>query len=605
MKTTSQTPARIRHLVKNSSAAIANRILQASVIITKYSYWLLSVFIFFSCQKNLTRTNESASITSHTEAPKEQFVIIDSAAISGHISSLSLSDVSLQQRIHDKVNQFYQANAFKTKWLGENGPTPLYYASLDLLKNATHCGLSPEMYRVDRIEQQVNILYKERPAAAKNIAALDIQITETFFLFAIHLREGRITDTGSRGKIWIMPYRQADNADVSMLALANTAPQLDDVVKKLQPAHEQYAKLQKQLIAYRSLEKSDIGTLPVSTRQRIKPAERHVAIPAIRKKLWLMDLQIKTDTGHVASADSLSYDSALVAAVKTFQQRHGLEEDGIIGGKTLGFLNQSFKEKADLIALNMERMRWLPLHDAAQYIRVNIPEYKLRIYNEGKRTLEMNVIVGAVANATPVFSDTLEYVVFSPTWIVPPSVAKEEILPRLKKNNTYYTNRDFTFYKKGVEIDPAAERWDSAVNIREYRIVQKPGRDNALGLAKFIMPNDMNIYLHDTPDHKPFSHRYRALSHGCIRLDDPATFAAHILQGEAGWDLASIKKAMTSGKPTKIQLRKQYEVHLEYRTVWVDDQGNLHFGEDIYGHDKRQLQSLTRVGSTENLVASR
>lgn len=604
MKTTTQTPARIGHLIKNSYTAIVNRIVQASVIITKYSYWFLSVFIFFSCQKNLTRSNESVSTTSqHTQAPAEQVIVMDSASISGHLSSLSLSDAALQQRIQDKVRQFYLANAFKTKWLGENGPTPLYYASLDLLKNATHCGLSPEMYRVDRIEQQVNALYKNKPAAAKRIADLDIQITETFFLFAIHLREGRITDTGARGKIWIMPYHQADHADVSMLTLAKTAPELDDVIKRIQPTHEQYTKLQKQLIAYRSLEKSDIGQLPVSARQRIKPSDRNVAIPAVRKKLWLMDLLVSADTGLVASADSLSYDTALVAAVKTFQQRHGLEDDGIIGGKTLGYLNQSFREKADLIALNMERMRWLPRHDAAQYIRVNIPEYKLRIYEQGQRTLEMNVIVGAVTNATPVFNDTLEYVVLSPTWIVPPSVAKEEILPRLKKNNLYYTNRDFTFYKKGVEVDPSAERWDSAVNIREYRIVQKPGPDNALGLAKFIMPNDMNIYLHDTPDHKPFSHRYRALSHGCIRLDDPATFAAHILQGEAGWDLARIKKAMTGGKPVKIELKKQYEVHLEYRTVWVDDQGNLHFGEDIYGHDKRQLQSLTRVGSTENLVA--
>lgn len=566
------------------------------------------MLIFFSCQKNITRTSEPISVTSQHEAPADKWIVMDSAAISGHISSLSLSDFSLQQRIHDKVSHFYQANAFKTKWLGENGPTPLYYASLDLLKNATHCGLSPEMYRVDRIEQRVSLLYKDRPAAAKDIIDMDIQITETFFLFAIHLREGRIADPGYRGKIWITPCRAEDHADVTLLARVNTTGELDDAVRTLQPPHEQYMKLQKQLVLYRSLEKSDIGQLPISIRHHIKPLTRHTAIPAIRKKLWLMDLVVNIEAGDsvTTSGDSLSYDAALVSAVRTFQQRHGLEQDGIIGGKTLTYLNQSFREKADLIALNMERMRWLPRQQATQYIRVNIPEYKLRIYEQGRRTLEMNVIVGAVASATPVFSDTLEYVVFSPTWTVPPSVAKEEILPRLKKNKMYYANRkDFTFYKKGVEIDASAERWDSAVNIREYRIVQKPGPDNALGLAKFIMPNDMNIYLHDTPDHKPFSQRYRALSHGCIRLDDPAAFAAQLLQGEAEWDPASIKKAMTSGKPTKIPLRKQYQVHLEYRTVWVDDQGNLHFGEDIYGHDKRQLQQLTQLSTTENLVALR
>jgi murein L,D-transpeptidase YcbB/YkuD len=254
----------------------------------------------------------------------------------------------------------------------------------------------------------------------------------------------------------------------------------------------------------------------------------------------------------------------------------------------------------------MERMRWLAAADAAQCIRVNIPEYKLRIYEQGKQNLEMDVIVGAVSSATPVFTDTLEYAVFSPTWTVPPSLVKGEFLPRLRNNNLYYAARkDFTFYKNGVEIDPSPERWDSALNVHQYRIVQKPGPNNALGLAKFIMPNGMNIYLHDTPDHKLFLENYRALSHGCIRLSDPAKFAGYLLQEEAKWDLTNIKRAMTSGNPTKIPLRKKYQVQLEYNTVWVDDKGNLNFREDIYGHDKRQLQRLNQVSGSVNLVASR
>ncbi len=141
-----------------------------------------------------------------------------------------------------------------------------------------------------------------------------------------------------------------------------------------------------------------------------------------------------------------SYDNALVSAVKIFQQQHGLEQDGIIRGKTLTFLNQPFKGKADLIALNMDRLRWLPEHLAAQYIRVNIPEYKLRIYEQEKRTLEMNVIVGSVSTATPVFSDTLEHVVLSPTWTVHLSLVKNEFLPRLKKNKMYYANQKRRLY---------------------------------------------------------------------------------------------------------------------------------------------------------------
>jgi murein L,D-transpeptidase YcbB/YkuD len=183
---------------------------------------------------------------------------------------------------------------------------------------------------------------------------------------------------------------------------------------------------------------------------------------------------------------------------------------------------------------------------------------------------------------------------------------KEEFLPRLKKNKTYYaTRKNFSFYKKGAEIDPSTEPWDSVVNVHEYRIVQKPGYDNALGLVKFVMPNNMNIYLHDTPDHKLFSYRYRALSHGCIRLDDPAKFAAYLLEEEKDWDLVTIKQAMTSNKSTKVVLKKKYPVHLEYRTVWVDDNGDLHFGEDIYGHDKRQLERLRQSSDMKNVLVSR
>lgn len=607
MKTTMQTPERISHLIENGYTAIAKWILQASLLLTKYSYWFLFVFIFFSCQKNLTHTIEpTIPVSVQTEKPIEQFIIIDTAKypFASHTSSLSTFEPLIQERIQHKIKHFYGANSLKTKWMGIEGPTPLYYTLLANLKNATHHGLNVEAYNLDLIAQRVTNVYKNKLATAKDIIDVDIAITETFFLFATHLREGRITDAGYRDKTWILHHRAQNDVDVMLLASAKKAADFNNIIKSLQPSHEQYVKLKNALALYRSLEKMDVGPLPISTRENIKPSSKHIAIPMIRKKLSLMEIQIITSEKiDVASSDSMYYDNTLVSAVKIFQQQHGLAQDGIIRGKTLTFLNQSFKEKADLIALNMERLRWLPEHLAAQYIRVNIPEYKLRIYEQEKRTLELNVIVGSVSTATPVFSDTLEYVVLSPTWTVPPSLVKNEFLPRLKKDKTYYTNRkNFVFYKNGVEIDPSAERWDSVVNVHQYRIVQKSGSDNALGLAKFIMPNDMNIYLHDTPDHKPFSDRYRALSHGCIRIDDPAKLAAYLLGEQLEWNLENIKKAMVSTKPTKIVLTKQYQVHLEYRTVWVDDIGNVNFGEDIYGHDKRHLQRLSRFSTNGSLV---
>jgi len=608
MKTTTQTPDSISRLIENGYIAMAKGILQASIILTKYSYWFLFVFIFFSCQKNLTHNVEPTTpVSVQTEKPVEQFIIIDTTEfpLSSHTSSSKTLEASIQERIQHKVKHFYSANSFKTKWMGIDGPTPSYFTLFANLKNATHHGLNTDTYNLDLIEQRVNNLYKNKLATTKDIVDVDITITETFFLFATHLSVGRITDAGYRDKTWILYDHTQHDKDVMLLASAQNTTDFNNMIKRLQPAHEQYAKLRNALVLYRSLEKSDVGKLPIATRESIKPATKHIAIPAIRKKLSLME--IPTITGEetdVTSSDSMYYDKALVSAVKIFQQQHGLEQDGIIRGKTLTSLNQPFKEKADLIALNMERLRWLPEHLAAQYIRVNIPEYKLRIYEQEKRTLEMNVIVGSVSTATPIFSDTLEHVVLSPTWTVPPSLIKNEFLPRLKKDKTYYANRkNFVFYKNGVEIDPSTERWDSIGNIHQYRIVQKSGPDNALGLAKFIMPNNMNIYLHDTPDHKPFSNPYRALSHGCIRIDDPAKLAAYLLGEQPEWNLQNIKKAMINPKPTKITLMKQYQVHLEYRTVWVDDNADLNFGEDIYGHDKRQLQRLDQASNTGSLIA--
>jgi len=612
MKTLTQTPGNIRHAITKSTTTIVTQVLKASLLVTKYSYWFLSVFIFFSCQKNLTQSDDSTNIISqHVETPVVKFILIDTSeySVSNHILSLSLPDSSTYQKIQDKMARFYRANAFKTNWMEVNNPSPLYYTLIDHLKNAAHYGLNPETYQIDHIEQKVSALYKSKAAGTKDIIDADLLVTETFFLFAVHLREGRIVDPGYGDKKWITHNRHPDHSDVTMLASAKNSLALDSIIKRIQPANDQYVKLQKILILYRALQKSDVGQLPVPVRATIKPGNSHTAVPAIRKKLTLMDIQVNTtDRTNIDTTltGSLYYDNGLVSAVKIFQQRYGLQPDGVISGKTLTYLNQSFREKADLIALNMERMRWHSENDALQCIRVNIPEYKLRIYEQGAPTLEMNVIVGAISSATPIFTDTLEHVVFSPTWTVPPSIMKEEFLPRLKKNKMYYDKRkDFTFYKNGVEIDPSTENWDSAFNIRKYRIVQKPGPDNSLGLAKFIMPNDMNIYLHDTPDHKPFSNNFRALSHGCIRLDDPARLAAYLLQEDAAWDLMNIKKAMTSRNPTKTPLRKQYQVRLEYNTVWADDKGDLHFREDIYGHDKRQLQRLCQASGATNLVASR
>ncbi len=297
--------------------------------------------------------------------------------------------------------------------------------------------------------------------------------------------------------------------------------------------------------------------------------------------------------------DSLRYDEALVSAVKWFQLRHGLEPDGIIGAGTLKFINQSFKEKADIIALNLERMRWLPESFGDNYIRVNLPEYKMRVFEDQKFALEMKVIVGAVDTPTPVFGDTLQHIVFSPTWSVPTSIIKNEIIPRLQRDSSYYSSKNYVFYKGGVQIDPTLELWDQDINPYSLSVVQQPGPDNSLGLVKFGMRNKMSIYLHDTPSQRLFNKSYRALSHGCVRLDEPAELAAFLLKDQRGWSEEAVQKAMHRETSTTMFIKKSYRVQLDYFTAWVDENGQVNFREDIYGHDKYQLAQLNKKKETK------
>jgi L,D-transpeptidase YcbB len=557
---------------------------------------LVLMVVLLSCQKNLTQTDSSTTDVkkADTVAYVDRSLRIDTLQLSQQKSNL-LAGPEVISKLIKKTKDFYFANSLQTKWLDEKRPNPIYYALATEIKNSSRYGLSPEDYRIEIVEEKIEQIYGSDQTPLTDVTKLDIQITELYFLFARHLRHGRIYEPGEGRNIWIRDNTNDKQDDVTLLVLSKTIKQFNETIQALQPTSQQYWRLQNALETYRSLENRTIANALILTSEKINPGDRRSAIPLIREKLALTEIHDYPNKSQVSLTDSLLYDGDLALSVKAFQRKHGLEPDGIIGAQTLKFLNQSLTEKANLIALNMERMRWLPDDFGDHYILVNIPEYKLRIYQDEKQTLEMKVIVGALRNATPVFHDSLEQIVFSPTWTIPPSIMKEEVLPRLKTDPQYYSKKNFAFYKNGMAIDPAAEPWDSSfVNVYQYRVVQNPGPENALGLVKFVMPNTMNVYLHDTPDHTPFSKNYRALSHGCVRLDDPARFAEYLLQGEKDWDLQKINQAMRAAKTKSVPLKKYYQVHIQYNTVWVDEKGEVNFREDIYGHDKRQLQQLPK-----------
>lgn len=597
-------PARLKKL----SDTVILCIYKAGQTVLKCAYWFLTILLFISCQRTLTPEMSGNVATQSNSSPAitvtvEQFLPIDTTqhSLINRLPWLP-KEHPLAEITGNKVAHFYVANALKTKWLEATGPNPIYYELINTLNQAPEHGLNTDDYPAEEINDALKQIYRSHAVNKPALIDLDIRLTEVFFMFTTHLQNGRITHPGYGRNIWIRETTQNNLTDVALLVQAKNALLLRNAIDSLQPKHEQYPKLKGALSHYRSLEKISMPLIQVT--DKMKPEERHASIPLVRKKLYLMNGSSNEAGDSVTLVDSLYYDQALATAVKEFQEGNGLTADGIIGIETVRLLNQSFQEKADRIALNMERLRWLPTTYGDHYIVVNIPEYTLRIFEKEKQTLQMNVIVGASSSPTPVFHDTVEYLVFSPTWTVPPSVMKNEVLPRLKKKATYYNSTKFSFYKNGVLIDPSLEPWDSVTNIGQYRVVQKPGADNALGLVKFVMPNDMHIYLHDTPDHTLFAKNFRALSHGCIRLSDPALLALYLLREEKAWNTHTIRKAMYSFNPVKTQLIKQYPVHLQYHTVWVDDQGKVNFREDIYGHDQRQMAILKKMPSLPLLAAN-
>lgn len=528
---------------------------------------------------------------------KPEPVLIDTVKFLGQQNLSLFTDNYFNTRIAQKTDMFYRGNKLQTKWLYDSEPSPLYYSLVNTLKNAEAFGLSPEDYNADLIERAVLAVYDREVPHAEEVVALDVRITELYFLFTTHLSEGKIRNAGYSDKLWLRGSISKSIADASGLVEAKEAKDLEKIFDSIQPASEQYQKLQAALGHYRNLERYAVEALPaINLAGKIEPGTRSKVIPLVRKRLSQLDLKVYPLTLDSVTGqwDSLLYDKGLVQGIIAFQIVHGLEPDGVLGPMTISYLNKTLHSRLEAIAVNMDRLRWTPeLKKDDEYIVVNVPEYKLRIYDRNKEVLEMRVIVGAVENPTPVFNDQINHIVFSPTWTVPVSIIKNEIIPRLKSNPDYYTERNYVFYKNGQKIDPSAEAWGST-NPGNYRIVQQPGGDNSLGRVKFGMNNSMRIYLHDTPSQRLFAKDYRALSHGCIRLDEPAKFAAYLLRENSGWDMEKINKQMFSGNASTIMLKKDYQVRIQYCTAWVSDDGSMNFRDDIYGHDQMQLQELKR-----------
>jgi murein L,D-transpeptidase YcbB/YkuD len=301
-------------------------------------------------------------------------------------------------------------------------------------------------------------------------------------------------------------------------------------------------------------------------------------------------------TGDLKQAENTSlFNDSLLMALFRFQKRHGLNEDSSINKATLNALQTSLDDRIQQLLINMERCRWVAGDMKGDYLSVNIPDYRLLVFKDSKLEWSCRVIVGQAKEIhnTVIFNDQIEFIVFSPYWNIPKSILIKETLPAIKRNRRYVSIHHLEIINsKGERVNPNSIKWSRYNKNFPYAIRQKPGEDNALGLVKFLFPNNYNIYLHDTPNKSLFKETSRAFSHGCIRVEEPFKLACYLLKNDTNWTKEKIDSAMHGGEEIYVKLSQKVPVFITYFTAWVDRNGQINFRDDIYLHDARMKQIL-------------
>lgn len=358
------------------------------------------------------------------------------------------------------------------------------------------------------------------------------------------------------------------------------------VQAQLVPSDSAYQKLEKALVSYeKAAKKQQSWPLVPKITKKLEKGYQGDEIAALRKRL-----QASGELHKKKTNDKNLFDEDVVAALKVFQKNHGLNPDGVFGPNTVDALNQSAEYRIAQIKVNLERFKTMPKEWGKKFVLVNIPDYKVRIFENDKEKLTVRSIVGNPEWKTPLFSDEVEFVVINPEWHVPINIVKKEMLGQIQKDPKYLQNKNFKVSKnidgKTTLVDPGSVDWSQA-KPGDYHFSQRSGGGNSLGRLKFLFPNKHDIYMHDTPGKALFDRDIRAFSHGCVRVDEPLKLADYFLGfTEQKWDAEKIKKAIASGQTQTIKLGEKIPIHIIYVTSWVDEDGVLQFRKDVYGFDR-------------------
>ena len=552
----------------------------------------------------------------------------------------SLLTKNYESLLISKINleNYYYTNDFKPYWIDEKGIKDIGLSLLNKIKNDPV--LKPhvsQLFRLDEVMNTLNSLDKSNTKYLENLVRIDFMLTELFDKYVTYVTKGSIKWSAFEEKLTELEKETEIKASWDKYSLNKDSKLLlkkviekNDLSSVLDEIDFNYPQSKELVLAIGELEKVSAkgGYTKIPESKSLRVGDVSQTLPFLRKRLFesndltvqcknnieaknLITYNINTNENSLNEVnpeiEKLStnceniFDEDLKNAVISFQKKHGLSSDGVVGGQTQRFLNISADKKISIIRLNLERMRWLPRDLGEKYLLVNVPEYKLRLYENNHIILNMAVIVGDKKFPTPIFSDKMSYVVLNPSWNIPDSIAKNEIIPKLLKDPNYLADKGIDIYagwNGSPEKVDSKDVIDSAIledeeYLRNFRFSQTSNEDNPLGRMKFMFPNKHSVYIHDTPAKSLFANSRRAYSHGCIRLSKPEELLSIIANEDKNLNIEKVNEILSSKVSEKsIGLDKKIPIHIIYLTSWVDENSVLQFREDIYNFDKIQKELL-------------
>lgn len=545
------------------------------------------IFTLLSCNSNSQDGSSSGSESKGEKAEKDKKVSKRDYSITPanaynnlFFDSLALVEYFEKNKVSDSVSRrmrsLYNARNYQYAWFSSDGLTEQARGFWNM--HNYHTTYANDTFLRDKALQKYmdNLIAEESLSVStsnKNILNTELKLTEHFILYALNnIEDGYIKRKEMERFI---PRKKED-----VLPLADSLlTKKHKNNKYYEDVNESYRLLKEKLGAYYAVAKAGGWPVVAGSARQFKKGTSSPEILNLKKRLHA--------SGDMPADTLMVYDASLVAGISNFQLRHGYTPTGTLTDQQLKDLNVPVENRIQQILVNMGRMQWMVNEPKGQMIVVNIPEFILHVKEGKQKVFDMNVVVGKEGHNTMMFTGNLNQVVFSPYWNIPPSIVEKEIVPSMTSDPSYLE-------KNNMEIVGN----DGALPV----VRQLPGPKNSLGKVKFLFPNSFNIYFHDTPAKSLFDRDKRAYSHGCIRLSEPAKMANYLLKNDSQWSPEAIDAAMNSGTEKYVKLKNAVPVLITYYTAWVDDQGLLHFADDIYGHDKKVITKMftSNLGIAKN-----